>query len=438
METAIVHVAKPLGRSYDVQVEADGRPLGSLSVAPPTADGQQGISVQDVHRMLDAAQMRALAELAAAAVARYAFSVDIHVDAPPALAAARPTTAGDAIVPGLTSAAQLPLLTAHRKRYGFARQFCAGRRVLDLACGAGYGARMLALAARRVVAADFDQPTLEEAAWRFARANIAHVCADGTQLPFADRAFDVVVSCETIEHLWPEQVARFLSEFRRVLAPGGTLILSTPNVEGTIDPRWGLVNLTGEHQRGHQVGFSAATLRAWLERFFPHVFVLYQGHQRPQGDLLTWFDLWPQPPAFWETLVAVASDTALDPASLRLQSLPLALYEPVEVERFLAQPGISVVHVTIEKRGLHHYAAYALAGERPDAPHPAYALLDYVRLLGLASEQVQLDLPAEWAAAAPLSAELARITADAFARLSLPTQTFTMQLPAGLRGGAHP
>jgi SAM-dependent methyltransferase len=438
METAIVRVAKPPGRVYEVHVEVGGRPIGVLSVTPPTADGQQGISLQAVFWPLATEQKRALAELAAAAATLYGFSVDIHVAAPPGVAAARPVAAGDAIVPGLVQSAQLPLLTAHRKRYGFARQFCAGRRVLDIACGAGYGARMLALAARQVVAADFDRAALGEAAWRFARANIAHVCADGTRLPFASGAFDVVVSCETIEHLWPEQVERFLGELRRVLAPGGTLVLSTPNVDGAVDPRWGLVNLTGEHQRGHQVGFSATTLRAWLRRFFPHVIVLYQGNQRLQHDLLAQHDLWPEPPATWETLVAVASATALDLAGLRLQDLPVSLYEPDEVEHFLAQPGIALVHATLEKRGPYHYAAFTLACARLGAAHPAYAPLDYVRVLGLGEERPRLELPAEWAAASPLTEEFARILAQSFADLSMPPQTFTMPLPTELLSRGSP
>lgn len=436
MHPTTIRVGKPARSAFRVVIDVGDARLATLSVLSASASGQQAVSVVELSRPLSPEQMRALAEMAAAAVAHYSIAVDVHVEAPAALTAARPTLHGDAIVPGLVAAAQLPLLTAHRKRYGFARQFCRGKCVLDLACGAGYGARMLALAAGQVLAADFDEQAIREAAWRFVRHNLSHLRADGTHAPLRDAVVDVVVSCETIEHVRPEQMAPFLGEFQRVLAPGGVLILSTPNVDGPLDQQWGLVNLTGAHQRGHQVGFSSAALRAWLERFFPHVAILYQGSQAPQADPVPQLELWTEPPAWWETLVAVASDAPLDAVSFQLQSLPLDLYEAAEVERFLAHPDVAVVHATLEKRGVSCYASFALAHARGGDLPPAYALLDYVRVAGLGSERPTLAFPPEWASAEQWADELASIVADGFARGDWPEQILSLALPSALANAA--
>ena len=52
---------------------------------------------------------------------------------------------------------------------------------------------------------------------------------NATSLPFADGAFDAVVAGEVIDHLTPSDVGRALAEFRRVLAPHGALLMTTPN-----------------------------------------------------------------------------------------------------------------------------------------------------------------------------------------------------------------
>lgn len=429
MRSASIRVAKPVGSSFQVVIEADGAKLATLSVSVPEESGQQTVTATELSRPWPPAQARMLHELAAEAVAQYKLSLDIDIATPPTLARARPAPLGEAIVPGTVASAQLALLAAHRKRYGFARQFCAGKRVLDLACGAGYGARMLALAAAWVVAADFDEQAVSEATWRFARDNIVHVCADGTRVPLPNAAVDVVVTLETIEHLRPQQVPLFLGELHRVLASGGTLVMSTPRVEGPLDGQWGLVNLTGEHQRGHQVGFSTEALRAWLGRFFAHVAILYQGSQQPQEDPVPQLELWPTRPPHCETLVAVASDTPFDSARFQVQRLPLNLYDAGEVERFLAHPGVVVVHATIEKRGPAYYAAFALAHEGPGDRPPAYALLDYVRVSGLGAAQAHLLFPAEWAAAARWADRFAAILSEAVRGIAWPEQTFQATLP---------
>lgn len=117
------------------------------------------------------------------------------------------------------------VLAEHVARYRFAAPLAAGRRVLDAACGEGYGSAILAAAgAESVTGADREEDVVAHARERY---GLEFVAADVARLPFGDDAFDLVVSFETIEHVPdPEGV---LAELRRVLAPGGVLVISTPN-----------------------------------------------------------------------------------------------------------------------------------------------------------------------------------------------------------------
>ena len=111
----------------------------------------------------------------------------------------------------------------HRSRYRFAAQFVAGKRVLDVATGAGFGLAMLRAAGAAPIGVDYHLATL--ATIRTADPRL--VLADAACLPFGSDSMDVVVSFETIEHV--RDAAALVAEIRRVLKPGGRLVLSTPN-----------------------------------------------------------------------------------------------------------------------------------------------------------------------------------------------------------------
>ncbi len=112
------------------------------------------------------------------------------------------------------------------QRYYFAGQFCEGKEVLEIACGAGQGLGYLAQRARRVVGIDIDDRVLSVARAHYgSRIEIRQM--DGQALAFADQSFDVVVHFEAIYYLpRPEQ---FASEVRRVLRRGGVLVVCTAN-----------------------------------------------------------------------------------------------------------------------------------------------------------------------------------------------------------------
>lgn len=127
----------------------------------------------------------------------------------------------------LTAAITGQVEIEHYHRYLLAREFCRGRDVLDVASGEGYGTALLAQVARTAVGVEIDHATVAAASAEFRRANLRYLQGDARALSLPDASIDVAVSFETLEHL-AEQDA-FLSELRRVLRPGGLLIISTPD-----------------------------------------------------------------------------------------------------------------------------------------------------------------------------------------------------------------
>ena len=116
----------------------------------------------------------------------------------------------------------------HWHRYAFARSVAAGKRVLDAACGEGFGSALLAQAAAEVVGVDIDAASVEHARARYAaNPKLSFECADAAKLPFADRSFDVIVSFETLEHLAEQE--QMIAGFARVLRDDGVLLVSSPD-----------------------------------------------------------------------------------------------------------------------------------------------------------------------------------------------------------------
>lgn len=113
----------------------------------------------------------------------------------------------------------------HVGRYRFARDFVRGRRVLDVACGEGYGAAALAKAgAASVIGVDVSAEACAHARRKY---GVDARPGDALDIPLPPGSVDVVVSFETIEHV--ADPGAFLDQCARVLAPEGTLIVSTPN-----------------------------------------------------------------------------------------------------------------------------------------------------------------------------------------------------------------
>jgi SAM-dependent methyltransferase len=130
---------------------------------------------------------------------------------------------GERTVPGIPE--ENYWFRRHEAVYAAVAPRCAGATVLEAGCGEGYGADLLARVARLVVGLDLDVATAAHVVRRYPGVAVAR--ANLVALPLASASVDAVVSLQVIEHLWDQ--ALFLRECLRVLRPGGTLVVSTPN-----------------------------------------------------------------------------------------------------------------------------------------------------------------------------------------------------------------
>jgi len=149
--------------------------------------------------------------------------------------------------------------------YEFARsQFGERDRVLDIACGDGYGCRIMAGHVGAVLGVDINEPLIAENRQSNEVSNISYDVGDCFALSLADAAVTGATAMELIEHLPVDQVDIFVKEVRRVVAPGGSFVCSTPqNSHGEIPVvPW------------HVKEYSFAELRVILERHFASVKIL--------------------------------------------------------------------------------------------------------------------------------------------------------------------
>jgi ubiquinone/menaquinone biosynthesis C-methylase UbiE len=116
----------------------------------------------------------------------------------------------------------------HLHRYALSLQFAKGKTVLDLASGEGYGAALLANVARSVIGVDIDPVSVDYANDRYSNyGNLKFSIGSCDAVPLPNNSVDVVTSFETIEH--HDRHEEMMSEIKRVLKPGGILIISSPN-----------------------------------------------------------------------------------------------------------------------------------------------------------------------------------------------------------------
>jgi SAM-dependent methyltransferase len=146
---------------------------------------------------------------------------------------------------------------AHESVYRFYAGLVPGRRVLDAACGTGYGSHLLASAnAADVVGVDINRRRIAYANRHFQLANLSFSIGDchDLQLPPGSRV--VIVSSNTLEHL--ARPVEFLREAHRVLAPAGPLAITVPPVLSEADLR--------VHSR-NPFHSSPLSIRAWADLF---------------------------------------------------------------------------------------------------------------------------------------------------------------------------
>jgi SAM-dependent methyltransferase len=103
----------------------------------------------------------------------------------------------------------------------------AGARVIDMACGEGYGAEVLSRSAASVLGVDANPEAFEHAQLRYRRQNLSFE-RGMVEMHGEPGVYDAVVFLQTIEHV--QDPAGVLGHFRRLLRPGGVAYVSTPNL----------------------------------------------------------------------------------------------------------------------------------------------------------------------------------------------------------------
>ncbi|MCZ6750265.1 MAG: class I SAM-dependent methyltransferase [Acidobacteria bacterium] len=173
---------------------------------------------------------------------------------------------GERVIPGEADA---DLLNEHRARYLFAQRFSAGKTVLDVACGAGYGTALLGEKAAAVFGVDLSAEAVSHARRHYGSPKVHFAQSDCLSLPFPSGQFHLVAAFEIIEHL--EDPEAFLRELHRVLHPAGLLALSTPNRLYYTEER-------NEVNPFHVREFSFAELEEILKPLFSHRAILFENH----------------------------------------------------------------------------------------------------------------------------------------------------------------
>jgi 2-polyprenyl-3-methyl-5-hydroxy-6-metoxy-1,4-benzoquinol methylase len=161
------------------------------------------------------------------------------------------------------------MLLEHIARYYFALPYIKGR-VLDIACGTGYGCHLVAKDRKRevteIVGVDIDAETIKYAIKEYHHQKVTYIQGDALDplLPENLGMFDTILSFETVEHV--EDDLTFMDHLYQMLKPGGMLVLSSPFGRGRGMP-------TSEPFHVHQL--TPEEFEALFERF-SSVEIFYQ------------------------------------------------------------------------------------------------------------------------------------------------------------------
>jgi len=250
---------------------------------------------------------------------------------------------GERFVPGTKG----EIWIEHWHRYHFASRWVEGKRVLDVACGEGYGSALLARRAASVAGVDISPQAIDHAKATYASLrNVEFIHASCTALPVEAASFDVAVSFETLEHI--AEQSQFLDELARVLKPGGVLLLSCPNKLEYSDKR-SFVN------EFHVKELYRDELAALVSSRWPHA---------------TWFA---QRPSFFSV---IAPDSAAGTAG---QLVETDEADPSKAKDTLSDPLYFIVAASREKPPLDAIApALSVFADRGDWVHR-----DYEKVMGM-------------------------------------------------------
>jgi SAM-dependent methyltransferase len=180
---------------------------------------------------------------------------------------------GERVVPGQVND---DLWAEHLARYAYAARFAVNVRVLDIGCGTGYGTAELAQRAQSATGVDISPEAIAYARKHYPLANTTFLSASATAIPCPAASFDLITAFEVIEHLdnWRD----LLIEARRLLAPNGLFLVSTPNKIYYAESR-----ASDGPNPFHTHEFEYTEFRDALDAVFPEVTILLQNRLESQA-----------------------------------------------------------------------------------------------------------------------------------------------------------
>lgn len=127
-------------------------------------------------------------------------------------------------------------IAEHLHRYAISLKLAKNKRVLDIACGEGYGSNLIADYADHVTGIDISVEVVKHANEKYKNENLEYLVGSVLDIPLENSSIDLVVSFETIEHL--NEHNEMIVEIKRVLKADGILIISSPEKENyqKVDP----------------------------------------------------------------------------------------------------------------------------------------------------------------------------------------------------------
>lgn len=177
----------------------------------------------------------------------------------------------------------------HLHRYALAMEYVKDKKVLDIACGEGYGTYLLGQNALKVIGVDIDEKVIRFAKEKYKKDNLEFNSGNIENTGFEDYSFDVVVSFETIEHLANHAAA--MNEIKRILKPDGILIMSTPDRDkynfGRIAPNRFHVHelnfeeyktLLNQYFEHNEFLFQQSTAASFIHSEYPKFFIQFSGN----------------------------------------------------------------------------------------------------------------------------------------------------------------
>ena len=178
------------------------------------------------------------------------------------------TKTGERMVPEkITNLGEYLLYLRHIATYKFIATKCKiNGQCLEIGCGEGFGAAILANKTKNILGIDIDQTVIKHAKKRYNKSNLQFMAIKAQKIPFRDEKFDNIVASHVIEHI--KEVDAFLDEAKRLLKPNGKFFVVTPNRNYRLEP--------GEKpwNKYHIKEYNATQLKDSLQKFFRKIEVM--------------------------------------------------------------------------------------------------------------------------------------------------------------------